>query len=84
MRSNSSLVLMNLLTSCGKITKAYRQNVMMIRIHKGSDRKIINAIDVKDFKLVNKGSVLAIDNQLLLSAAILISATGKYSSNRKH
>ena len=75
---------MNLLTSCGKITKTNRQNIMMIRIHKSSDRKIFNAIDVKDFKLVNKGAVLAIDNQLLLSAVLCTSATSKYSSNRKH
>ena len=42
-----------------QVTKATRQKIMVIRIHKRNNRKWINAKYVKDFKLANKGAVFA-------------------------
>ena len=49
LRGWSNSVMVNLVTTYKEVMKATRQNIMVIGIHKCSNRKSINATNVKDF-----------------------------------
>ena len=51
LRGKSSFIMVDPIHTCKEVTKAIEQKIMVIRLHKSSNRKRVNAKYVKDFKL---------------------------------
>ena len=51
LRGKSSFIMVDPIHTYKEVTKAIRQKIMVIRLHKSSNRKRVNAKYVKDFKL---------------------------------
>ena len=53
--------MVNLITTLKEVTKATRQEIMVIGLHKCSNQKRINAIYVRDFSLLNNTYIHTFD-----------------------